>query len=142
MKGRVLLCAALCCALCVLRGCCAAGRPPQPTLPVSPPHAHTRAHRTHTHTHTRLTHATTYTHTQRSIHDRSGSGAIDFEAFADLEAFLKNVQASHEYFDSKGAGALDADDINAALTHAGALLCACVWWGGEGWGASGEGARS
>lgn len=56
------------------------------------------------------------------IHDRSGSGAISFEEFVDLEAFLKNVQASYEYFDSRGTGFLTPDDIGAALAHAGYRL--------------------
>jgi len=53
-----------------------------------------------------------------------------------LHDFLCNVQHSFEFFDSTGSGALNLDDINNALAHAGA------WWMdldgglGTGWGAA------
>ncbi len=53
------------------------------------------------------------------IHDRDGSGTIDFEEFGKLHEFLTNVQHSFEYFDQDKSNSLSYDEIFQALSHAG-----------------------
>lgn len=56
------------------------------------------------------------------INDRDNSGTISFEEFERLHAFLSNVQASFDFFDTDHSGRLSIDEINAALSRAGFII--------------------
>eukprot|EP00879_Flechtneria_rotunda_P002558 GHRR01002757.1.p1 GENE.GHRR01002757.1~~GHRR01002757.1.p1 ORF type:complete len:174 (+),score=50.96 GHRR01002757.1:213-734(+) len=56
------------------------------------------------------------------IHDKTGSGTINFEEFGKLHEFLTHVQQSFEYFDRDRSGTLNFDEVTNALQHAGYKL--------------------
>ncbi|CAD7701349.1 unnamed protein product [Ostreobium quekettii] len=56
------------------------------------------------------------------MHDKDGSGSINFQEFEHLTTFLTEMRSSFNYFDSDRGGSLSLDEIHRAITHAGFQL--------------------
>lgn len=58
------------------------------------------------------------------LHDRDGSGTIDFEEFEKLHVWLSTISNSFKTFDTDrgGAGTLDKGEAQKAVAHAGYRL--------------------
>jgi Ca2+-binding EF-hand superfamily protein len=54
-----------------------------------------------------------------TLHSPRDRGTLDFAEFTNIQGFLRNIQASFQYFDSSRTGRLSKSEVLRALHHAG-----------------------
>ena len=54
-----------------------------------------------------------------TLHSPRDSGTLDFAEFQNVQGFLRNIQASFQYFDASRNGRLSKSEVLRALHHAG-----------------------
>jgi Ca2+-binding EF-hand superfamily protein len=54
-----------------------------------------------------------------TLHSPRDRGTLDFAEFTNVQGFLRNIQASFQYFDSSRTGRLSKSEVLRALHHAG-----------------------
>lgn len=54
-----------------------------------------------------------------TLHSPRDRGTLDFAEFQNVQGFLRNIQASFQYFDSSRTGRLSKSEVLRALHHAG-----------------------
>jgi Ca2+-binding EF-hand superfamily protein len=54
-----------------------------------------------------------------TLHSPRDRGTLDFAEFQNVQGFLRNIQASFQYFDASRSGRLSKSEVLRALHHAG-----------------------
>jgi|TARA_B110000977_G_scaffold143332_2_gene182017 Ca2+-binding EF-hand superfamily protein len=54
-----------------------------------------------------------------TLHSPRERGSLDFQEFQNVQSFLRNIQASFQYFDATRTGRLNKSEVLRALHHAG-----------------------